>query len=225
MLFVIFCCSHHIHLTSSHIITHHHTSANITLRVIVTPSHAMNSFEIDLLEPLLCEARNPKEREFAPLQAQGMIEWLSLHHFPSKMRKSKLPIEVSSPLRGKMCIQLQCSATSIEHGINNEMWEKGVQSALKRITVEDLGNMNASELETSIPIEDAEGRGMADLFLLEKKLAVKVVFDKETGHVLIVGDQKKLEKKVFVIRNMISHYHWRLSGTDVAFKNATSTKK
>lgn len=192
---------------------------------IGTPSLAMNSFEIDLLEPLLSKAKTLKQRESAPLQAQGMIEWLLLHHFPFKIRKSKLPIEVSSPVRGKMRIQLQRNDSSAEYGIDHEVWEKSVRTALKRITVEDLGNMNASELETSIPSEDVEGRGMDDLFLLEKKLAVKVVFDKETGHVLIVGDQKKLEKKVFCLRNMISHYHWRLSGTDVAFEKATSTRK
>ena len=85
--------------------------------------------------------------------------------------------------------------------------------------------MNASELQLAIPMEDSEGRGMTDLISLEKKLAVKVVFDQESGHVLIVGDEKKLEKKVFVIRNMISHYHWRLSGTDVAFDKITSTTR
>ena len=116
-------------------------------------------------------------------------------------------------------------ACSEENEINHEMWEKGVRLALKKIQVQDLGNMNASELQLAIPMEDSEGRGMTDLISLEKKLAVKVVFDQESGHVLIVGDEKKLEKKVFVIRNMISHYHWRLSGTDVAFDKITSTTR
>mmetsp|Transcript_6253 Transcript_6253/g.11107 ORF Transcript_6253/g.11107 Transcript_6253/m.11107 type:complete len:92 (-) Transcript_6253:51-326(-) len=49
---------------------------------------------------------------------------------------------------------------------------------------------------------------------MEKKMSVKVVFDDETGHVFLVGDSKKLEKKCFPIRNMVSHYHWRLSWAD-----------
>lgn len=209
----------------------------------------MKSYKIDILEPLLNEAKTAKQRELAPLQARGMIEWLLLHHFPSKIRKSKIPaLQVSSLSRGKILLQQQCkdnenndngketpittaatntntACSSEENEINHEMWEKGVRLALKKIQVQDLGNMNASELQLSIPMEDSEGRGMTDLLSLEKKLAVKVVFDQESGHVLIVGDEKKLEKKVFVIRNMISHYHWRLSGTDVAFDKATSTTR
>jgi len=214
----------------------------------------MKSYKIDILEPLLNEAKTAKQRELAPLQARGMIEWLLLHHFPSKIRKSKIPaLQVASLSRGKILLQQQCkdndndnindtaiadaatntststntntACSSEENEINHEMWEKGVRLALKKIQVQDLGNMNASELQLSIPMEDSEGRGMTDLLSLEKKLAVKVVFDQESGHVLIVGDEKKLEKKVFVIRNMISHYHWRLSGTDVAFDKATSTTR
>ena len=100
-------------------------------------------------------------------------------------------------------------------------WQKKTFHTIKKIHVEDLGNMNAKELQESIPMDDSDGRGMLDLQNLEKKLSVKVVFDHVTGHVLLVGDEKKLEKKVFVIRNMISHYHWRLSGKDVAFDKAT----
>ena len=102
-------------------------------------------------------------------------------------------------------------------------WEKNVFQTLKKITVEDLGLMNATELQSSIPQTDKHGRGMLDLYALEKKLSVKVVFDSQTDHVLLVGDEKKLEKKVFVIRNMLSHYHWRLSGTDVAMGKNKAT--
>lgn len=57
---------------------------------------------------------------------------------------------------------------------------------------------------------------MVDLRSMEKKLSVKVVFDDVTGHVYLVGDTKKIDKKCFALRNMFSHYHWRLSGKDVA---------
>ena len=132
------------------------------------------------------------------------------------------------------------SSSATTENFDGASWEKAVHSALKKITVEDLGYMNAAELKASIPDNDSEGRGKTDLYQLEKKLSVKVVFDDGgaesgesggsggsggSGHVLLVGDAKKLEKKVFVIRNMLSHYHWRLSGSDVAFekKGTTST--
>ena len=86
---------------------------------------------------------------------------------------------------------------------------------MRKIKLEDLGKMNATELLASIPEEDPMGRGLRDLREMEKKLSVKIIFnhDKNGGHVYIVGDSKKLEKKVFALRNLISHYHWRLSGT------------
>lgn len=62
------------------------------------------------------------------------------------------------------------------------------------IVVEDLGNMDATELLPTIPKTDGEGRGMVDLRSMEKKLSVKVVFDDVTGHVYLVGDAKKIDK-------------------------------
>ena len=66
---------------------------------------------------------------------------------------------------------------------------------------------------------------MNDLYDLEKKLSVRVIFDDDTKHVVLVGEKKKLEKKVFVIRNMLSHFHWRLSGSDIAFQDSVSSKR
>ena len=40
-------------------------------------------------------------------------------------------------------------------------------------------------------------------------------------HVLLVGAKHKLANKCFVLRNLLSHYHWRLSGRDVAFEQMT----
>jgi hypothetical protein len=92
--------------------------------------------------------------------------------------------------------------------------ENKIRSSMKKIKVEDLGKMQAYDLLASIPEEDPQGRGQRDLRDMEKKLSVKIVFDKSGGHVYLVGDAKKLEKKVFAMRNLLSHYHWRLSGTD-----------
>jgi hypothetical protein len=184
----------------------------------LVPTKMSFSSEINLLEPLLQKAKTERQREFAQLESFGLVEWLFLHHFPTKIRKFNLPICVTSPSRGKLLLQIK--ADDYENELDCEMWKRGVRMALKKVVVEDLGNLKASELEATIPFEDPEGRGMKDLKSLEKKLAIKVTFDKDTGHVLLIGDKKKLEKKVFVIRNMISHYHWRLFGTDVAFDQA-----
>ena len=92
--------------------------------------------------------------------------------------------------------------------------ENKIRSSMKKIKVEDLGEMQATDLLVPIPEEDPQGRGQRDLRDMEKKLSVKIVFEKKGGHVYLVGDAKKLEKKVFAMRNLLSHYHWRLSGTD-----------
>jgi len=190
----------------------------------------MTSLYVNLLEPLLPgKIQTPNQKEASLLRAHGLVEWLLVYHFPSKIRKSSLPIFVISPSRGQVQIQLQITNDTVEgdeesHNWDKSTWEKAIRTTLKKIHVEDLGNMNAVELKTYIPEHDSEGRGMTDLYKLEKKMTIKVVFDTITGHVLLVGDVKKLEKKVFVIRNMLSHYHWRLSGSDVAFDKATSSR-
>lgn len=176
-------------------------------------------------------------------------------------------IQVTSPIRGHIQIEIlskkdedvkihkdgECTMKRPlqEEGEEEggEDWQKLIHTALKKIVVEDLGDLNATELLSSIPKQDPEGRGLEDLFSMESKLNVKVVFDTNTNnidvntknedneatmtiekrnhdnddkkniggtnHVLMVGDVKKIEKKVFAIRNMISHYHWRLSGKEV----------
>jgi len=185
--------------------------------------------EIDLWQHLIdppgtaqAHTYTAKQKDALLLQAHGLVQWLLTYHFPAKIRKATIPISVSSPHRGKICIQ--CTDTDTGNcDLDGPKWGKNVFQVLKKIKVDDLGHMSATELQSSIPTNDAEGRGVADMNSLEKKLSVKVVFDRETDHVLLVGDEKKLEKKVFDIRNMLSHYHWRLSGTDVTFEKATSS--
>ena len=63
--------------------------------------------------------------------------------------------------------------------------------------------------------------GMVDLQRVEKELSVKVVFC-EDGHVLLAGSKPKLAKKCVVLRTMLTHYHWRLSGRDVSFGEMTA---
>lgn len=203
---------------------------------------------------LQLQNQNQQKEEKLSLYAHARVQWLLSHHFPSKIRKSKLLIVVTSPARGHLKIKIQKQPTSRRNsngnddgeikskniaeescGINydnnsflereKDQLEKSIHTALKKISIEDLGNMNAIELQSSIPEKDSEGRGMNDLHDLEKKLSVKVIFDDVTNHVLLVGEKKKLEKKVIVIRNMLSHYHWRLSGSDNTFQHSASAFK
>ena len=162
--------------------------------------------------------KSPAEREKEEAKANGLALWLLSYYFPPKIRKcaggaqSSTAIEAKSNQRG--CIELVASNDNAEFDFKE--WEDKARAALKKILVEDLGKMDAPELLTTIPETDAEGRGMVDLRSMEKKLSVKVVFDDVTGHVYLVGDAKKIDKKCFALRNMLSHYHWRLSGKDVA---------
>jgi hypothetical protein len=170
--------------------------------------------DIDLAEPLVAKANSPQKKQIAVAQAQALIDWLQSFHFPSQIRKSKLDnVKIHSSGRGRLQIEWK------EENSSDFSWEKNMQSVLKKVVAEDLGNMNATELFSSIPETDSEGRGLSDLRSMEKKMSVKVVFDDETGHVFLVGDSRKLEKKCFPIRNMLIHYHWRLSGTDVSFQS------
>ena len=100
-------------------------------------------------------------------------------------------------------------------------WSKQIAAAVKKVDVENLGPMNAAELWEAIPEDDSAGRGRQDLAAMEKELGVKVCFC-DNGNVLLVGAKAKLQKKCFVLRNLLSHYHWRLSGRDVAFETMTS---
>ena len=58
---------------------------------------------------------------------------------------------------------------------------------------------------------------------MEKELGVKVAFC-SNDHVALVGPKAKLSKKCVAMRNLLSHYHWRLSGRDVAFEEMTATR-
>lgn len=143
----------------------------------------------------------------AIMTALGQAQWLEVCWFPTQRRKHPA-VQFSIQEGSTVCIQDSKDST--------EDWNKHIRSALKKIIVEDLGNMDAVELKETIPEEDKDGRGLRDLEALEKQLSVKVVFLEHNKHVLLVGQKVKLQKKTFVIRNMLSHYHWRLTGKDVS---------
>lgn len=152
-------------------------------------------------------ASSDVKKKLALRQAQALLTWVETFTIPSLHRKSKFEVHVTNPEPGKLVVE----------GDEAQLWQKSIHSALKKVICEDLGNMDAEELLPTIPESDPEGRGIQDIMAMEKKFSVKVVFDNQTGHIFLVGDSKKLEKKCFVLRNMLSHYHWRHSGRDVSF--------
>lgn len=94
--------------------------------------------------------------------------------------------------------------------------QRQLDNTLKKVEVEDLGDMNALELWNRIPLQDDnQGRGRKDLARMQKELHVHVEFA-ENGHVYLVGPKAKLTKKCITLRNVLAHYHWRLSGKDNA---------
>jgi len=137
--------------------------------------------------------------------AIGLAAWLDSFWIPTQRRKYPL-------INFCLCDTRLC----ITCDDNCDSWTKLVSATLKKVIVEDLGNMNAVELLKTIPFNDSNSRGLENLQELAKALQVKVVFC-ENGHVLLVGQKAKLSKKCFTIRNILSHYHWRLSGKEIAF--------
>jgi hypothetical protein len=139
-------------------------------------------------------------------EAKGLTSWLDTFWIPIQRRKN--------PVLTFTFADTALSVTSNNDELDD--WNKLLVATLKKIMVEDLGQMNANELVATIPLEDSSGRGFQDLQEMEKALQVKVVFC-DNGHVLLVGQKAKLTKKCFTIKNILSHYHWRFSGKDVAF--------
>ena len=134
------------------------------------------------------------------------------------------------------------SSTSVDIDINRFEFERSLTNIFKKkkIVVEDLGNLNAIELYNSIPVgKDKDGRGLDDIYEIEKSLNVKLVFgckscsscccddnnsnntccnnnnnNNNNNHVYLVGPKPKLTKKCLVLRNILSHYYWRLTGIE-----------
>lgn len=153
---------------------------------------------------LMMEEGNDKEA--SQRQALGQAAWLDSFWLPTQQRKHP-------------DCQLVIEGTAFSVTVNSDDagtdWNKLLQAALKKIQVEDLGELAAQDLWLTIPEEDNEGRGRKDLAQLEKQLSVKVVFLEEDNHILLVGAKAKLEKKCLVIRNVLSHYYWRLKGKQI----------
>ena len=157
-----------------------------------------NKFQIEL---------NPFASPPSPQNARCLSAWMNDFWIPTQTRRYP-------SLSDKFRNEGQTLETMFDGDCGvEEFWRKQVAQALKKIVVEDLGDMNALELWESIPENDSDGRGRLDLTFMQKELSVKVVFS-DNRHVLLVGQKQKLAKKCFTLRNIISHYHWRLSGKE-----------
>ena len=157
----------------------------------------------------------------AATAAEGHAQWLHAFWFAPQQRKHGAQLERV----GRSGVRVTAPAAGPEEDSAGfgERWRKLLREALKKVEVEDLGAMDATRLWEAIPEEDGAGRGRRDLAAMEKELSVKAAFC-ANEHVVLVGAKPKLAKKCFAMRNLLSHYHWRLSGRDVAFEAMTATR-
>ena len=194
------------------------TPATCDLGALRLSSEATFSFVYELSEGR-ARAATTEAAAATAVVAEGEVRWLVANWFGSQQRKHG----VSFGLQGRISVRVEGPPTSPEQSAAQfeAHWSKQIAAAVKKVDVEDLGAMNASELWEAIPEDDSAGRGRQDLATMERELGVKVCFC-DNGHVLLVGPKVKLQKKCFVLRNLLSHYHWRLSGRDVAFETMTA---
>jgi len=93
-------------------------------------------------------------------------------------------------------------------------WQKQVEKDLKKIQIENLGDMGGRKRSLLASFTED---GLEKLAEQENEHSVAVVFQ-ENGIILLVGTKSKLAKKCVQLKTLLSHYHWRLSGRDVAFE-------
>ena len=179
------------------------------------PDAANHSFVHRLSSARVDAATSEAAIAAAERTAEGEAHWLQAFWFGSQQRKHSVVLG----LEGRSDVRVEGPPLSADESAASfeERWCKQIAAAVKKVEVEDLGAMDAAQLWEAIPEEDGAGRGRRDLAATERELNVKVHFC-DDGHVLLCGAKAKLSKKCFVIRNLLSHYHWRLSGRDVAFE-------
>ena len=121
-------------------------------------------------------------------------------------------------------------------------YERKIDKILKNVIEQDLGMMDATIL---VPAIKDSNSGWNDLQNLEHDLGVKMFFCVETteedakgettttdshgkmyvaDHIYLIGAKKKLDKKCSDLRNLLSHFHWRLAGRDISFEEMTAKK-
>jgi hypothetical protein len=152
--------------------------------------------------------------------------WLARFWIPAQLRRERGAVNISV-VDGSSVEVVALQPIPEEEDADAkwcEKWKKKVDTGLNKVIQQDLGPMNAPELLQAIhdTVNTNTGNtGIADLTTIEQKLSVLVYFDCTDGpgkdHVLLLGTKKKLDNKCAGLRSILSHYHWRLSGKDVAF--------
>jgi hypothetical protein len=142
-----------------------------------------------------------------PSKINALANWMEDFWLPTQRRKNP-SFDMDIIDLEKLRIRSTACAP-----VQRDFWEKQVSNGIKKVDAEDLGFMDAIELLKTIPDSDSEGRGKKDLAQMQKELHVTVHFAQD-GHLYLVGQKQKLAKKCFTLRNVLSHYHWRLSGKD-----------
>ena len=176
------------------------------------------AYVCELSELLVEQAKTAAAKPAATTTAEGYAHWLAAFWFAAQQRKHG---RVALQVVGRSGVRVEMPECDVEQGAFEARWKDRIASGLRKVEVEDLGDMDAPRLWAAIPESDSGGRGRRDLAAIEKDLSVKVVFC-ENRHVLLVGAKAKLQKKCLSLRNLLSHYHWRLSGRDVSFESMTA---
>lgn len=161
-----------------------------------------------------------KGRVTVPL---GFAKWCEKHWFATQSRRNPGTILKVVAEEDEDPVEIVISDPN-----GNELkWNQLVHSQMKKIKLEDLGDMNSKMLESSIKSSKwgptmTVGEGWARILVLEKLLGVVVVF-LNNRHVLLVGSPKKLTKKCIELRSILEHFSWRLSGETVDFQTMVAT--
>ena len=142
---------------------------------------------------------------------RALRSWIEAFWLPAQRRKNPL---VEWSWTDDEELQVTTTTTTTTTSLVVDHIQKQLATAMKKVQVEDLGPMNATELWETIPLHDHQGRGREDLARMQTELNVHVEVA-ENQHLYLVGQKQKLSKKCITLRNVLSHYHWRLSGKDV----------
>jgi hypothetical protein len=153
----------------------------------------------------------------------GFARWCEKHWFSTQRRRNPGAVLKVVAKEGDDPVEIVISDPN-GHELK---WNQLVHSQMKKIKLEDLGDMNSTMLESSIKSSKwgptmTVGEGWAQILALEKLLGVAVVF-LNNRHVLLVGSPKKLEKKCIELRNILEHFSWRLSGKTADFQTMVAT--
>lgn len=199
---------------------------------VATATLSVELYEVD-------GASGDAQQDAAATAAEGRAQWLLMFWAPTLVKKHEgVAVSVSGRstirLTGELLTFPPRPDSTIEEAVDanhelelaaasafSEKWRRAIAHALKKADVDDLGHMDAPALLAAIPVADSNGRGLADMRAMERELGVMAAFC-FNGHVLLVGPKAKLARKCFGLRNLLSHYHWRLSGREMPFEAMTS---